>query len=64
VTLRQALDHARQESKNGFVQHVNRVGPVFSRGPMRDPNPREYQYLVSDWYDASTVKSFENGREL
>ena len=48
-----SLDIARQcacqDSRTGYVQHVNRsrVG-----------------YIVSDWFDNSTVASFENGREL
>jgi hypothetical protein len=42
---------ANQESKNGYVQHVNKS----SQGG----------YYISDWYDSDeTVASYENGRDL
>lgn len=45
-----AIERAREASKNGYVQHVNR----WHSG-----------YIVSDWYsDDATIASFENGREL
>ena len=43
-------EYARKDSENGYVQHVN-----YLQGET---------YVVSDWYDGSTVASFENGREL
>ena len=45
-----ALADARERSKAGYVQHVNRTG--------------DNRYTVSDWRDSATVASFENGREL
>jgi len=42
---------ANQESKNGYVQHVNK-------------RP-DGSYYISDWYDSDeTVASYENGRDL
>ncbi len=50
MTLEEAIEKAREESKNGYVQHVTRI----SYG----------EYIVSDWYCEDTVTSFENGKEL
>jgi hypothetical protein len=42
---------AREESKKGYVQHVNEVYPGV--------------YKIEDWYDSDqTVASFTHGREL
>lgn len=42
--------YAKQQSRNGYVQHVNKTSDGY--------------YVISDWYDAdSTVASYENGRE-
>ena len=49
LSLDLARLRAETESKAGYVQHVNRT----TAG-----------YIVSDWFDGSTVASFENGREL
>jgi len=41
----------REESKKGYVQHVNEVYPGV--------------YKIEDWYDSDqTVASFTHGREL
>lgn len=57
MTLKQATEKAREESKNGYVQHVNTYEYEHAPGIIH--------YLVSDWYDSErTVISFENGREL
>lgn len=46
-----ARQNALEESKNGYVQHVNKT----SSG----------KFYVSDWYDCDcTVVSYENGKEL
>lgn len=48
------ISQAQEQSKGGYVQHVNCV-VVGS----------DITYLVSDWYDSdTTVISFENGEEL
>ncbi len=50
MTLDQAKKEALEDSKNGYVQHVNKI----STG-----------YEVSDWYDdKTTVASYENGRAI
>jgi|SRR5882672_2763442 len=50
-----ACTRAREDSKNGYVQHVNRI--VSGGGEVR--------YTVGDWYEGDmTVASFENGRAL
>lgn len=57
MTFYEACDKAQNESKNGYVQHVNRS--YFDR------DSDCIDYSVSDWYDSdTTVKSYENGREL
>lgn len=49
--FKETLDRAHAESiKHGCVQHVNKT--------------LSGAYYVSDWYDGSTVASFENGRQL
>lgn len=48
--FKEKCDEAYEASKNGYVQHVN-----------KSPSGA---YYLSDWYDASTVASFENGRRL
>lgn len=48
--LNRAMAKAQLESRNGYVQHVCKL-----------PSGN---YAVSDWYDSSTVASFENGRRL
>lgn len=56
MTLAEAMKKAEAESRNGYVQHVNRT---------YNPNrPKEENFYVSDWYDSSTVASFENGVRL
>ena len=55
MSLLSAIEKARENSKGGYVQHVNRV--ISGSG--------ENYYVVSDWYDAdNTVASFENGKGL
>jgi hypothetical protein len=56
MTLEQAMEKARIESLNGYVQHVNKSSHAYLGGqPAKD-------YVVSDWYDFElTVASFENG---
>lgn len=60
MTYYEAVNQAKRDSKNGYVQHVNSV--------MTQVGPFSYLitgYIVSDWYDFElTVISFENGREL
>lgn len=52
MTRQAAVDKAREDSKAGYVQHVNLT--VRAGG---------YSYAVSDWYDGdATVASFEGGR--
>ena len=51
MTKQQAIDKARQESRNGQVQHVNYIPQTGNR------------YTVSDWYSEDTIISFENGKE-
>ena len=53
-----AIDKAREESKKGYVQHVNQVTNHINS------YASYIQYVVSDWLDDSTVISFENGKEL
>jgi len=49
VTRKDAINIAQADSRNGYVQHVNR------RDTIDD-------YFVSDWFDAdTTADSFENG---
>jgi len=51
LRFQKACNQAYKESKNGYVQHVNRT--------------KDGAYYVSDWYNSdSTVASFENGRKL
>lgn len=67
MTLSQAIEWAREESKGGFVQHVNRIDPLVAdpRYVAKGGDPAEGDYLVSDWFDSdTTVKSFENGKEV
>ena len=55
MSLLSAIEKARENSKGGYVKHVNRV--ISGSG--------ENYYVVSDWYDAdNTVASFENGKGL
>jgi hypothetical protein len=56
MTLEQASAKAKEESRNGYVQHVCRR--------VESLTPYVVFYIVSDWYDSSTVVSFECGREL
>lgn len=65
MTFQDACDKAREDSKNGYVQHVCQLNVLTSDRRYRSPfiNPNE-DYIVSDWYDSSTIKSFENGKEL
>lgn len=50
AAMQDACNRACEDSKNGYVQHVNREGTG---------------YVVSDWFDAHrTVASFQNGRAL
>lgn len=58
MTLIEATEKAKLESKNGYVQHVNCDIYYNQDGTIT------HNYVVSDWYDNSTVISFENGREL
>ncbi len=54
MDLLTACRKARENSKGGYVQHVNRV--IATDG--------SNYYVVSDWYDCDhTVASFENGKE-
>jgi hypothetical protein len=61
-----AIEKAREDSRNGYVQHV------CVREKPRTPFARqsgqlvgEVDYFISDWYlGAATVYSFENGIEL
>lgn len=51
MTLEKAKHQAREESKNGYAQHVN----VTASG----------RIYVSDWFDSdSTIKSYVNGETL
>lgn len=51
MTLQAARIKAQTDSRNGYVQHVNRT--------------LQGTYYVSDWFNSdSTVASFYNGREL
>jgi hypothetical protein len=65
MTLEEAITKAREESRNGYVQHVCKFDPAKADARYRgiDVNPNA-DYIVSDWYDGSTVVSFENGRRL
>ncbi len=47
--LKQLLQEAYEDSKNGYVQHVEKT---------------DSGYRISDWYGDETVASFENGRVL
>lgn len=48
--LAAAKRYAQEDSKNGYVQHVN--------------EDTKGIYVVSDWYDyETTVASYENGHE-
>ena len=58
MSYNEAINKARKLSKNGYVQHVNRI-VIADRYDFSG-----YYYIVSDWYDDTTVISFENGREL
>ena len=58
MTLNDAKLKACEESKKGYVQHVNRY---WSKN--RFPRPASIEYTVSDWSDSSTVVSYENGKE-
>lgn len=50
MTIEKAIEKARDESKNGYIQHVNRTS---TKGV----------YYLSDWFDSDvTVASFEGGR--
>lgn len=61
MTLQAAKQKAQAESRNGYVQHVNRtVASSDLRGLAANP-----EYFVSDWYDSeTTVASYENGKPL
>lgn len=65
MTLVDAMRMAEVESRGGFVQHVCKLDPAKAdaryRGVNVDPNA---DYIVSDWFDDSTVASFEDGRGL
>lgn len=58
MTLQAATDIAREQSKSGCVQHVNRVCRWDVYEGKKVP-----EYHVSDWYDGTTVTSFEGGRQ-
>lgn len=66
MTYKQACKRAEDESKNGYVQHVQvRVTPRTNRlgliiGHKIDPQG----YNVIDWHDNATVRSYEDGRLL
>lgn len=47
--LKKLLQEAYEDSKNGYVQHVEKT---------------DSGYTISDWYGDDTVASFENGRTL
>ena len=54
MNLKEATDKARIESLNGYVQHVQCLDhAVYGK-----------RYIVSDWYDGTTVASFMNGKQL
>lgn len=48
-SFEEAAKWALEDSKNGYVQHVDKVGGVF---------------VVDDWMSDDTVASFENGRQI
>ena len=51
MDLETAKQQAEEESKNGYVVHVNQIS--------------DDEYELSDWYDdETTVISFENGNQL
>ena len=50
MTLTEAIAKAYEESKNGYVVHVQQIGPIC--------------YRLTDWYSESVIASYENGREL
>ena len=54
MTYDEAVMVARIESENGYVQHVNRIQKL---------GTNIIEYIVSDWFDDTTVASFENGYE-
>lgn len=61
MTLKDAINAARIESRNGYVQHVNRHTPITSH----DGTEPDVEYVVSDWYNSNTtVASFEGGLEI
>lgn len=51
-----ALQKARDQSLDGCVQHVNAILDKDDNG-----TPRIAGYKVDDWYDGTTVASFESG---
>ena len=66
MTLLQAIERAREDSKNGYVQHVNLVRIEHIPNPFWIPGlESDNVFTVSDWYDYTvTVASFQNGIEL
>lgn len=60
MTFDDACAKALADSKGGFVQHVNATIDIHKNGMSIDQDA----YYVSDWLDMSTVKSYENGKEL
>lgn len=64
MEYQQAMERAREESKGGYVQHVN-IRTVTVDGEAVIDGTRRLDYVVGDWFDgAFTVISFEDGREL
>lgn len=61
LTYTEARDKAREQSKEGCVQHVN---AVILTTHAQVKGPEIVGYTVSDWTDGTTVASFYKGREL
>jgi hypothetical protein len=62
MTLEEAITKAKDNSRNGYVQHVCKMNPESAK--YRGVEAGREDYVVSDWYDGTTVVSFENGRQL
>lgn len=62
MTFKEACNFARIESfKNQCGQHVNAKLEIVRIAEGELPIVRPDQFSVSDWYDGSTVATFDSG---